>query len=61
MKYENMPERTILKYSDPEKLELLADWFDKKYNEKGGEVQDDLRRIALQLEKLFYTLEDMCR
>ena len=38
MKYENMPERTILKYSDPEKLELLADWFDKKYNENGGEV-----------------------
>ena len=51
---------TLVQYSDPEKLRLLADWFDNKYGENGGEVQDDLRRIALQIEKLYDTLEDMC-
>jgi hypothetical protein len=48
--------------TDPEKLELLANWFDKKYNEKDGEgeIQNDLRRIALQLRHLYSILDDMC-
>jgi hypothetical protein len=31
----------------PDKLRLLADWFDKKYpNDSNPEVQNDLRTIA---------------
>ena len=37
--------------TDSEKLRLLADWFDMKYpNDKNPEVQDDLRRIADNLD-----------
>ena len=37
--------------TDSEKLRLLADWFDMKYpNDKNPEVQNDLRRIADNLD-----------
>lgn len=41
-------------YSDPEKLHLLADWFDLQDEIRGGDfgtdVQDDLRRMAFEME-----------
>lgn len=40
---------------DPEKMEMLADWFDCDDNERGDysstEVQDDLRKWAAQARK----------
>ena len=37
--------------TDSEKLRLLAEWFDLKYpNDKNPEVQNDLRRIADNLD-----------
>ena len=38
--------------NDAEKLNLLADWFDKeqtRHNWHGHEVQDDLRRMARKI------------
>lgn len=47
--------------NDPEKLKTLADWFDRTQDDPtlrhllgwsdGREVQDDLRRIARELEE----------
>lgn len=39
--------------TDSEKLRLLADWFDMKYEgiDQTDEVQNDLRRIADKLEQ----------
>ena len=36
--------------TDPDKLRVLARWFDKQYPNEPSEVQDDLRRIATNLE-----------
>ena len=37
--------------TDAEKLRALADWFDlPAHRGEGAEVQDDLRRIATELE-----------
>lgn len=56
---------------DPEKLRLLADWFDAKDAAAGvtdTDVQDDLRRIAGDIEQygswlrwFTETLDELCR
>jgi len=41
--------------TDPEMLNLLANWFDKQdeiTGNKNTEVQEDLRRIAAKIERL---------
>lgn len=38
----------------PEKLRKLADWFDVKYpDDPNPEVQNDLRKLADQLDKMY--------
>ena len=48
--------KTSNEMSDSDKLRLLANWFDKeqkhRWSDKGAGVQNDLRRIANELEEL---------
>lgn len=44
--------------TDSEKLQMLANWFDVNRPGEGDEVQQDLRRIASEIESIRKQLEE---